>query len=76
MIGPAPSLQQAAWLVDQVRPDGVLLNYMLGRFPSTALAKRLAELAIPLVLVTGFPRDVLLRGSRASTSIETDRLID
>jgi len=66
VFGPCPSIEQGAGLIDNHQPDAAVLDYLLGGFPCLALTARLAEMAIPFVIVTGFPREALpdhLRGA-------------
>jgi CheY-like chemotaxis protein len=59
VVGPANSIETAVILVGNDRPDVALLNVNVNGRTSTRIAKRLSELGIPFVVVTGFARDVV-----------------
>ena len=55
--GPFSTVAQAGrWLDGQV-PDMALLDYSLGKGTCTELALRLASLGVPLVIMSGYPRE-------------------
>lgn len=53
VIGPAPSVDAALILLAKSRPDGAILDVMLGKGTSYALADILVERAIPFVFASG-----------------------
>jgi DNA-binding NarL/FixJ family response regulator len=59
IVGRAVSVAGALDLVDQVRPDAVTLDGNLRGDLSSPVAKRLDELGIPYLLVTGYVESTL-----------------
>jgi DNA-binding NarL/FixJ family response regulator len=59
VVGPAASIEIALLLADTESPDAALVNVAVNGRTSTWIAKRLTELQIPFVVVTGFSRDVI-----------------
>ena len=59
VLGPAPSIQQSLWLIDQDRPDAAPVSAVVGGLPATLVIKRLDALGIPFMVVTGYAREVL-----------------
>lgn len=59
VIGPAPTQAHALWLLNETRPDGVLLDIALSGGTSIMVAERLCGLGIPYIVTSGFTREHL-----------------
>lgn len=60
VVGTASSLAEALGVVEREKPDGVTLDCNLNGQISTPVARRLEELGIPYILVTGYVQEALL----------------
>jgi DNA-binding NarL/FixJ family response regulator len=54
VVGPAPTVQEALRLIDEVSCDAALLDVNLGTETVEPVAQRLADLGRPFVFVTGY----------------------
>ena len=79
VLGPVGSRMEATRLVEQTRPDLVLLDLNLRDGPATELARALRDAAIPFLLTTGYAElpenDVLRAAPRLDKPYSDDTLI-
>ena len=52
--GPCPSVRLALTALESDRPDGAVLDVNLGHEDSLPIARRLRELGIPFLFITGY----------------------
>ncbi|MCH2134615.1 MAG: response regulator [Phycisphaerales bacterium] len=54
VLGPAPSVSAALKLITNTTPGGAVLDVNLGREDSIPIARKLSELSVPFLFITGF----------------------
>ena len=59
VVGPAADVGTALQLIEDHAPDVASLDYNLGDQTSAPIARRLAELKVPFLYVTGKPSELL-----------------
>ena len=52
--GPCPTVERALDALNAARPDGAVLDVNLGQEDSLPVARRLQELGIPFLFITGY----------------------
>ncbi len=67
ILGPAATVQEAMRLLDQERPDAVVLDLNLAGETSTPVADALAARGIPYVIATGYGAAGLPPGHEKAT---------
>jgi DNA-binding response OmpR family regulator len=59
ILGPVPSVRAAMAAIEAATPDAAVLDVNLKDASSAPIADALRERAVPVVLVTGYPRGLL-----------------
>jgi DNA-binding response OmpR family regulator len=59
VLGPVASAELALRLVEQTRPDAALFDFVLADHKTTMVARRLTELRVPFVVISGHPRHLI-----------------
>ena len=74
-LGPAPTVARALALLEEERPDAVILDLNLNGQPATEVARALAAQGVPFVLVTGYG-EALVHDAELNGAVRIDKPVD
>jgi DNA-binding response OmpR family regulator len=69
VLGPVSSAEEGGWIVEQFRPDCVLLDVNLRGGDAFGLAEQLVDRGISVVFTTGYDPDVVLSRLQTATCL-------